>query len=75
MLIFHEIVCQQMSKMFSIQSNRNADPQASDLFLQLNDTAGITLNKATTCNDTVNVIGKLTTEGDFDVDIGATGTP
>ena len=31
---------------FSIQSNRNADPQASKIFLQLNDTAGITLNKA-----------------------------
>ena len=60
---------------FSIQSNRNADPQASKIFLQLNDTAGITLNKATTCNETVNVIGKLTAEGDFDVDIGATGTP
>ena len=24
---------------------------------------------------TVNTIGKLTSEGDFDVDIGATGTP
>ena len=47
----------------------------SEIFLQLNDTAGVTLNKATTCNETVNVIGKLTAEGDFDVDIGATGTP
>ena len=36
---------------------------------------GITLNKQTVFNGTVNTIGKLTSEGDFDVDIGATGTP
>ena len=33
------------------------------------------MNKATVFNDTVNTIGKFTSEGDFDVDIGATGTP
>ena len=60
---------------FSLQSNRNADPTASDIYINLNDTAGITLNKATTCNETVDIIGKLTCENDFDVDIGATGTP
>ena len=60
---------------FCIQSNRSADPTASDIFINLNDTNGITLNKATVFNDTVNTIGKLTSEGDFDVDIGATGTP
>ena len=60
---------------FCIQSNRSADPTASDIYINLNDTAGITLNKATTCNDTVNILGKLTAEGDFDVDIGATGIP
>ena len=60
---------------FSIQSNRSADPQASDIFINLNDTAGITLNKATTCNETVNVVGKLTAEGEFDVDVNFTGTP
>ena len=60
---------------FCIQPNRSTDPTASDIYLQLNDTAGITLNKATTCNETVNILGKLTAEGDFDVDIGATGTP
>ena len=60
---------------FSLQSNRNADPTSSDIYINLNDTAGITLNKPTTCNDTVDIIGKLTCEGDFDVDIGATGTP
>ena len=53
---------------FCTQSNRSTDPQS-------NNTAGITLNKATTCNETVDIIGKLTCEGDFDVDFGATGTP
>ena len=33
------------------------------------------MNKATVFNDTVNTIGKFTSEGDFDVDIGATGMP
>ena len=60
---------------FCIQSNRSADPAASDISTNLNDTNGITLNKPTVFNDTVNTIGKLTSEGDFDVDIGATGTP
>ena len=60
---------------FCIQSNRSADPTTSDILINLNDTNGITLNKPTVFNDTVNTIGKLTSEGDFDVDIGATGTP
>ena len=45
------------------------------IYINLNTSNGITLNKATIFNDTVNTIGKLTSEGDFDVDIGATGTP
>ena len=60
---------------FCIQSNRSADPTASDIYINLNDTAGITMNKATVFNDTVNTIGKFTSEGNFDVDIGTTGTP
>ena len=60
---------------FSLQSNRNADPTQSDIFINLNNTNGITMNKPTVFNDTVDIIGKLTCEGDFDVDIGATGTP
>ena len=60
---------------FSLQSNRNADPTQSDIYINLNTSNGITLNKPTVFNDTVNTIGKLTSEGDFDVDIGATGTP
>ena len=53
-------------------SSRSADPQAT--FLHISKLAGITLDKAKTCNETVNVTGKLT-KGEFDVDIGATGTP
>ena len=60
---------------FSLQSNRNNDPSQSDIYINLNTSNGITLNKATVFNDTVNTIGKFTSEGDFDVDIGATGTP
>ena len=60
---------------FSLQSNRNTDPTQSDIYINLNTSNGITLNKATVFNDTVNTIGKFTSEGDFDVDIGATGTP
>ena len=51
---------------FCIQSNRSADPTSSDIFINLNNVAGITLNKPTVFNDTVNTIGKLTSEGDFD---------
>ena len=60
---------------FSLQSNRNTDPTQSDIYINLNTSNGITLNKATVFNDTINTIGKFTSEGDFDVDIGATGTP
>ena len=62
---------------FSLQSNRNADPSQSDIYIyiNLNTSNGITLNKSTVFNDTVNTIGKFTSEGDFDVDINATGTP
>ena len=60
---------------FCIQSNRNADPTPSDIFIQLNDVAGITLNKPTVFNDTVNTIGKLTSEGEFEVDVNVSGMP
>ena len=41
----------------------------------MNDVAGITLSKPTTCNETLDVIGNLSTENEFRVDIGATGSP
>ena len=36
---------------FCIQSNRSVDPTGSDIFINLNDTNGITLNKQTVFND------------------------
>ena len=51
------------------------NPQASEIYLRLNDVAGITLNKPTTCNETLDVIGNLSTENEFRVDIGAAGSP
>ena len=60
---------------FSLQSNRNTDPTQSDIYINLNNTNGITMNKATIFNDTVNTIGPFTSEGDFYVDINATGNP
>ena len=41
----------------------------------MNDVAGITLSKPTTCNETLDVIGNLSTGNEFRVDIGATGSP
>ena len=37
--------------------------------------ADITLSKPTICNETLDVIGNLSTENEFRVDIGATGSP
>ena len=42
--------------------------------MNLNNTDGIILNKPSVFNDTITLIGKLTSEGDFKVDTGATGT-
>ena len=60
---------------FSLQSNRNTDPTQSDIYINLNNTNGKTMNKATIFNDTGNTIGTFTSEGDFYVDINATGNP
>ena len=60
---------------FSLQGNRNADPQPSEIQIQLDNSSGITLNKATTCNETVDIVGKLTVENEFEVDFNLSGTP
>ena len=60
---------------FRIQSDRSVDPTGSDIFIKLNNSNGITLNKQTVFNDTVNTIGKLTCEGEFEVDVNVSGTP
>ena len=52
---------------FSFQPNRATDPTTSSIALQLNDTNGITINRAATNNQTFNSIGKITAEADLDV--------
>ena len=52
---------------FSFQPNRATDPTTSSIALQLNDTNGITINRAVTNNQTFNSIGKITAEADLDV--------
>ena len=50
---------------FSLQSNRTTDPTTSTIALQLNDTNGITLNRAVTNNLTFNSIGNIVGESDI----------
>ena len=50
---------------FSLQSNRTTDPTTATIALQLNDTNGITINRAVTNNLTFNSIGNLTAEADL----------
>ena len=52
---------------FSLQPNRTTDPTTGTIALQLNDTNGITLNRAVVNNLTFNSIGKITAEADLDV--------
>ena len=49
---------------FSLQSNKEADPTTSSIALQLNDTNGITINRAVTNNLTFNSIGNIVGEAD-----------
>ena len=52
---------------FSLQSNRTTDPTTGTIALQLNDTNGITINRAVVNNQTFSSIGKITAEADLDV--------
>ena len=52
---------------FSLQSDRTTDPTTGTIALQLNDTNGITINRAVTNNQTFNSIGRITAESDLDV--------
>ena len=52
---------------FSLQSNRADDPTTSSIALQLNDTNGITMNRAVTNNQTFNSIGNRTAETSLNV--------
>ena len=50
---------------FSLQSNRDGDPTTGTIALQLNDTNGITLNRAVTNNLTFNSIGDVVGEANI----------
>ena len=52
---------------FSLQPSRITDPTTGTIALQLNDTNGITINRAVVNNQTFNSIGKITAEADLDV--------
>ena len=49
---------------FSLQADRTTDPTTGTIALQLNDTNGITLNRAVTNNSTFNSIGNIVGESD-----------
>ena len=49
---------------FSLQSDRTTDPTTGTIALQLNDTNGITLNRAVTNNQPFNSIGNIVGESD-----------
>ena len=50
---------------FSLQSNRADDPTTGSIALQLNDTNGITINRAVVNNLTFNSIGNIVGEADI----------
>ena len=52
---------------FSLQSNRSADPTTGTIALQLDDTNGITINRAVINNQTFNSIGNITAEANLNV--------
>ena len=52
---------------FSLQSNRADDPTTGTIALQLNDTNGITINRAVVNNQTFNSIGNITAEANLNV--------
>ena len=53
---------------FSLQTNKKADPTTSTIALQLNDNpSGITRNRKTTINQTLNILGNTTAEATLNV--------
>ena len=52
---------------FSLQSDRTTDPTTGTIALQLDDTNGITINRAVTNNQTFNSIGNVTAEASLNV--------
>ena len=52
---------------FSLQADRTTDPTTGTIALQLNDTNGLTINRAVTINLTSNNIGNIVGESESDV--------
>ena len=52
---------------FSLQSDRTTDPTTGTIALQLDDTNGITINRAVVNNQTFNSIGNKTAEASLNV--------
>ena len=52
---------------FSLQSDRSTDPTTGTIALQLDDTNGITINRAVVNNQTFNSIGNITAEASLNV--------
>ena len=52
---------------FSLQSDRTTDPTTGTIALQLDDTNGITINRAVVNNQTFNSIGNITAEASLNV--------
>ena len=52
---------------FSLQSDRTTDPTTGNIALQLDDTNGITINRAVVNNQTFNSIGNITAEASLNV--------
>ena len=52
---------------FSLQSDRTTDPTTGTIALQLDDTNGITINRAVVNNKTFNSIGNITAEASLNV--------
>ena len=52
---------------FSLQSDRATDPTTGTIALQLDDTNGITINRAVINNQTFNSIGNITAEANLNV--------
>ena len=53
---------------FSLQTNKEADPTTASIALQINDNpASITMNRATTVNQTLNILGNTTAEANLNV--------
>ena len=52
---------------FSLQSDRTTDPTTGTIALQLDDTNGITINRAVVNNQTFNSIGNITAEANLNM--------